>query len=204
MPPAPKNKVGERLYWSYANLAMAAKAINEKAAVYRQLHYIIRARLYAGLRKGTMSPTSLMRDQRSRMKMPQECIYCGSDSHLAVDHIVPLHRGGVDSGDNSVWACRRCNSSKSGRDVFEWWFARRVGFPPLFIVRVYLKQAIAYCLERGLMDHFWADLHGHPFSFVHIPTDYPSPATLIFSPAHSRRSQGSPSNVALSPALASA
>lgn len=187
MPPSPKATVGERLYWSYANLAMAQMATHNKEARYSRKHFMIRARLYSGFTKGTMSPKSLMRDQRIRMKLPQECVYCGDAQSLAVDHIVPTNRGGVDSGDNAVWACRKCNSSKSDADLFAWWFESRSGFPPLFVVAVYLKQAIAYCIAQNLMEQPWADLKQHPFSFEHIPTEYPEPGTLTFTPFHARR-----------------
>ena len=186
MPPSLKTTVAQRLYWSYANLAMAEMAVHDHDAKYSRKHFMIRARLYSGLTKGTMSPRSLMRDQRIRMQLPQECVYCGSTNLLSIDHIVPTNRGGADSGDNAVWACRKCNSSKSDRDLFAWWSECRTGFPPLFVVRVYLKQAIAYCIAQQLMDHPWTEFMQHPFSFVHIPTNYPEPETLIFSPFHAR------------------
>ena len=46
------------------------------------------------------------------------CLYCGgsfSDSHLTRDHIVPTSRGGKDSWDNVVAACKRCNHYKGNR-----------------------------------------------------------------------------------------
>jgi len=187
MPPSLKATVAERLYWSYANLAMAEMAVHDRDPKYSRKHFMIRARLYSGLTKGTMSPRSLMRDQRIRMRLPQECVYCGGTNFLAIDHIVPTNRGGADTGDNVVWACRKCNSSKSDRDLFAWWFECRTGFPPLFVVRIYLKQAIAYCVAQKLMDHLWADVPQHPFSFDHIPTSYPEPETLTFSPFHDRK-----------------
>ena len=52
--------------------------IRKPDAEYTRKHFMIRARLYAGLINGTMSPRSLMRDQRVRMELPQKCIYCGS------------------------------------------------------------------------------------------------------------------------------
>ena len=187
MPSSLKATVAERLFWSYANLAMAEVAVHDKDSAYSRKHFMIRARLYAGLTKATMSPRSLMRDQRIRMTLPQECVYCGDTRNLAIDHIVPTNRGGADCGDNAVWACRKCNSSKSDRDLFQWWFGCRTGFPPLFVVRIYLKQAIAYFTARQLMNHFWAELQDQPFSFEHIPTSYPPPNTLVFSPAHARK-----------------
>lgn len=45
----------------------------------------------------------------------QLCLYCGknfSDSELTRDHIVPTSRGGRDTWENVVAACRRCNQHK--------------------------------------------------------------------------------------------
>lgn len=53
-------------------------------------------------------------------KLPQACCYCGSSIRLSVDHLFPRMRGGADTGDNIVWACRVCNGSKGGRDMLEW------------------------------------------------------------------------------------
>lgn len=52
--------------------------------------------------------TLFMRDQHL-------CLYCGknfSDAELTRDHIVPTSRGGNDSWENVVAACRRCNQHK--------------------------------------------------------------------------------------------
>lgn len=45
------------------------------------------------------------------------CMYCGhrfSASELSRDHITPLSRGGTDSWNNVVTACKRCNNHKAG------------------------------------------------------------------------------------------
>jgi hypothetical protein len=181
------SKVSELLYWSYANLAMAEKAVHDRDQKYSRIHFMIRARLLNGLTKGTMSPRSFMLDQRIRMSLPQECVYCGSVDYLSIDHIVPTNRGGADTGDNAIWACRRCNSSKSDRDLFAWWFTYRQDFPPLFVVRIYLKQAIEYFLSRDLMDSPINEVQEHPFSLEDIPQTFPPPESLSFSPFHARQ-----------------
>jgi 5-methylcytosine-specific restriction endonuclease McrA len=46
------------------------------------------------------------------------CLYCGvhhPTSHLSRDHIRPLSRGGTDTWQNVVTACKRCNNHKAGR-----------------------------------------------------------------------------------------
>jgi 5-methylcytosine-specific restriction endonuclease McrA len=47
----------------------------------------------------------------------QLCMYCGTHFHdheLSRDHITPLSRGGQDSWNNVVTACKRCNNHKAG------------------------------------------------------------------------------------------
>jgi 5-methylcytosine-specific restriction endonuclease McrA len=42
------------------------------------------------------------------------CQYCGQEANT-VDHVIPRRLGGLDSDDNLVASCRRCNLSKGGR-----------------------------------------------------------------------------------------
>jgi hypothetical protein len=46
------------------------------------------------------------------------CMYCGErflSRELSRDHITPLSKGGGDSWNNVVTACKRCNNHKAGR-----------------------------------------------------------------------------------------
>lgn len=48
------------------------------------------------------------------------CAYCGSVlpyKSMQADHIVPLRRGGEDTLDNMLPACRSCNHYKSSMDL---------------------------------------------------------------------------------------
>jgi len=47
------------------------------------------------------------------------CAYCGAPGDT-IDHVLPLVRGGTNHEGNLVPACRRCNSSKSGKTIIEW------------------------------------------------------------------------------------
>jgi 5-methylcytosine-specific restriction endonuclease McrA len=42
------------------------------------------------------------------------CQYCAQEADT-VDHVIPRRVGGLDSDDNLVAACKRCNYSKGGR-----------------------------------------------------------------------------------------
>lgn len=169
--------VGELLHWSYANLAMAHSAITAKAEKYGRTQFMIRSRLYKGLNKQTMSIGPLADDERLKMVLPQACCYCGSRDYLSVDHLIPTKRGGANTGDNLVWACRSCNSSKCARDALEW-LVERNQFPPILLLRRYLKLAIEMSRERNLMSVPLAAVPELPFSLSAIPLAFPQPDQL--------------------------
>ncbi len=50
------------------------------------------------------------------------CMYCGDylyDCELTRDHVVPVSRGGTDTWDNVVTACRLCNTRKADKSLDE-------------------------------------------------------------------------------------
>ena len=169
----------EYLYWSYANLAMAHSAVTKGAEKYVQINFIIRAKLFKGLKQKTMNIGSIIDDERLKMKLPQICSYCGSKENLSVDHLIPKFKGGAETSDNFVWACRKCNSSKNKIDFMEWHNKKRV-FPSLLLLRRYLKVVIEYCTINELMDLSLneAKVAILPFSLEHVPQVYPKPSEL--------------------------
>ena len=42
------------------------------------------------------------------------CQYCNQEADT-VDHVIPRRLGGLDSDDNLVASCKRCNYAKGGR-----------------------------------------------------------------------------------------
>jgi hypothetical protein len=77
-----------------------------------------------------------------------------------------------------VWACRSCNSSKRAMDVLEW-LDRREPFPPLLLLRRYLKIRVEHCEQHELMSaplDWEGDL---PFRVSAIPHDFPPPKDLV-------------------------
>ena len=44
-----------------------------------------------------------------------KCVSCGASSHLCVDHVVPVVKGGSNDEGNLQTLCRSCNSKKGGR-----------------------------------------------------------------------------------------
>lgn len=178
--PAPHVRtVGELLYWAYANLAMAHVAVAEGADEYDRTHFMIRSRLFKGLTEGAMDLGALVEDERLKLRLPQACCYCGSREHLAADHLISRKNGGLDVGDNLIWACRSCNSSKGPLDLMVW-MERTCSFPSLLLLRRYLKLAIGMCRDRELMDRPLQEADGHdlPFDIGRTPVNFPAPIGL--------------------------
>lgn len=116
-----------------------------------------------------------VRDERR--KLNSGCTYCGRPAET-VDHLIPRLRQGPDSADNLVPACRWCNSSKGGRDVFVW--AMSKGFFPLPVIRRYLVLAWRWTERAGLLDVPLETLRtaDPPYRIGDIPWSVAAPATL--------------------------
>lgn len=61
-------------------------------------------------------------------KRRQSCVYCGSETNLTIDHVVPISRWRefglprrvLDNKSNKVVACARCNQAKADLPPREW------------------------------------------------------------------------------------
>jgi 5-methylcytosine-specific restriction endonuclease McrA len=170
------------IYYSYSNLAMAHIAIDKKQEKYEKFNFMIRSKLFKGLKNGTMNIRTIFDDEKIKLQTGQICNYCGSADKLALDHIFPQKLGGKDDAKNLIFACRTCNSSKGKKDLMEW-MAFRGQFLPLMIIRRYLKLIFNYCSDNGLLDKQIDDLKGMelPFRIDLLPTSFPKPNELILN-----------------------
>jgi len=173
--------LGDAIHWTYANLARASYAIDHHLTNYRDddICYRIRLRLFNGLRSGTMSIRSLYDDERYRLSAERICVYCGAGGPLTLDHLVSRKCGGSDSPDNLVYACKSCNSSKRDSDLIVW-YLKRNQFPPLSVLRRYLKLCMEWCSEQGLLDEPMDGFSSNdiPFRVDFLPLKFPQPSQL--------------------------
>ncbi|MEN9304404.1 MAG: hypothetical protein RL264_2833 [Bacteroidota bacterium] len=178
----PIETVRHLIYYSYANLAMAHTAIDKKQNKYEMFNFMIRAKLFKGLKDGTMNMRTIFDDEKIKLQTGQMCNYCGSTEKLGLDHIFPQKLGGKDEAENLIFACRTCNSSKGKKDLMEW-MAFRGHFLPLMIIRRYLKLTFNYCNDNGLLDKHIEELKGLelPFRIDLLPTKFPKPNELVLN-----------------------
>lgn len=179
MSPTPETAL-EHISWSYANLARAHAALSDGRTRYITTDHMIRAKLYRGLRNGSMKLGTLYEDERLKLLSSPKCAYCDSIENLTIDHFIPRIKGGPDDGVNLITACRPCNSSKSDLDLLEWFKSRNM-FPRLLLLRRYIKIVNSYC-EQNLLMSEKIDNSGFdnaPVNPFNLPQNYPNLDTLL-------------------------
>ena len=152
MPPKYVTNVRQLIYCEYARLIA-------RAAGFEGNYGFIVSR-YKKLISGEMNWTSSIRDYQKDFEKGRVCIYCGATTNLSTDHIIPISRVGVDqrilalldSADNCVCACKKCNSSKSYKDIFEWYGTERKDGIPKLALSKFLKLAYRIHETQGTLD----------------------------------------------------
>jgi 5-methylcytosine-specific restriction endonuclease McrA len=86
----------------------------------RSVHFSILAPKIIRLLKYDRVPRTMVKFNRKNIFLRDEfrCQYCGdrfATQNLSLDHVLPRCRGGNDSWENVVCACRKCNVTKGGR-----------------------------------------------------------------------------------------
>jgi len=113
MPPSVVKTIRDEIFWQYAKLISksAGFGINQRA---------FQMNRFIALRDGKIKWSSTIREWVREHEKPNECIYCGSKDDLTVEHILPRCCGGPDNPDNAIKVCKKCNSSKGGKRLYEW------------------------------------------------------------------------------------
>ena len=128
------NTVREYLSDHYAAMVYRRMRVHGKTSqVAGRVAMTLRQRMRTG--KFVVPPIGV---HDERQKLTGKCVYCNGPG-TSVDHLIPRLAGGPDSADNLVTACKSCNSSKGGRDLYDW--ASRQEFFPLGVTRRYLVLA---------------------------------------------------------------
>lgn len=159
-------------------MAMAHVALKNKHTNYERLDYMIRAKLYKGLNNKTQNISSVYDDEKYKLHNIK-CCYCGKNEDLTLDHLIPQYCGGKDGGENLVYACKSCNSSKSNKDLLEWCMEKKI-FPPVLVLRRYLKLANTYLEDNGYLELPYSELDNccGLFRIDLLPYEFPAPKHL--------------------------
>lgn len=69
------------------------------------------------------------------------CVYCGNDSYMSYDHIIPISKGGNSNYNNLVLCCCLCNSKKGNKNVLRWCAEEKIPVPAI-VVELLKKQKV--------------------------------------------------------------
>lgn len=146
MPPKNVRTVRQLIYWEYAKL-MAGSAVGDRKN-YRYVMYC-----YKKLDGGKLNPSTILRENKLLVTAEKVCVYCDKVcDDLQWEHIIPRSRGGSDTIDNMVLACKGCNLSKGARDLFEWYGKARQYEIPRLVLGKYLKLIFDAHEQVGTLD----------------------------------------------------
>lgn len=148
MPLSAIKTIKDLIFWEYAKLISGSTLGDRK-------NYGFVMCSFKKLQSGQMAWSDILRED---LKMDNaKCAYCGSADQLSNDHIVPKRECHYDEIHNIVKACKHCNSSKSDRDLIEWWGIERRYELPRVVMGKYLKMVYICHKCRGTLDD--ADLN---------------------------------------------
>ena len=80
----------------------------------------VRSLANAKMNKVRSTSSSLKRKHVSKSDSSNGCPYCAKvyqTSDLVLDHIYPVAKGGLDTEENTVLVCQKCNSKKSDKTL---------------------------------------------------------------------------------------
>lgn len=134
MPPPYVRTVREEILYEYAKLI--------SRSAYSSLQRGFITDRFKKLRDGHITISDTIREWEREQELPGECVFCGAKEYLTTDHLIPRNRGGTDSADNLVLACKSCNSSRGDKGIFEWLGLEKKDQLHRLVAGKYLKQLL--------------------------------------------------------------
>jgi hypothetical protein len=164
--------IRDLIFYQYAKIIArrAFDSTNGKEA--KKSNYGFIKETFKKLKSGAMLWSEITREDWQFVEAEKKCIYCGSESELHREHIVPKSlriKPACENCDtiqeihNQIWACSLCNSLKGTKGLYEFYKNKYPGerkyydlIPPL-LEKKYLKTIFnchecAETLSRGDLD----------------------------------------------------
>ncbi len=160
MPPPMVRTILEEIFYEYAMLiSRSAHGGLERGFITDR---------FMKLRRGEISISGTIREWEREQEVPQQCVFCGSTTDLTTDHLIPKSRGGDDTADNMVLACKQCNSARGDKGVFEWLGQKKKDTLHPLVAGKYLNQLRKIHEEAGTLYTAKSDI-GHLCASCPLP-----------------------------------
>lgn len=167
MPDRNVKTIKDQIFFQYAKIiaCSAFKCENGKEA--KKENYGFIKKKFLDLQGGKLKWSDILREDLQFVEKEKVCIYCGSDSNIQKEHIVPKSLkinercsscNNIQEIHNFIWACQKCNGSKNDRGLYTFYKEKLAGKPkfydflPPLLEKKYLKT-IYHCHEcAGTLD----------------------------------------------------
>ena len=145
MPPSAVKTIQDQIYWQYAKLISKSAGLGIDARAFQMDRF-------KKLQSGEIKWSGTIREWLKEHEKPNECVYCGAETDLTTEHILPRVCGGPDIVDNAVRVCKSCNSSKGGKRLYEWFGLAEKDKVPRIAEGKYLKLLYDFHEKMGTLD----------------------------------------------------
>ena len=143
MPPPYVTTIRDEIFYEYAKLI--------SRSAFGELNRAFITDRFKKLRDGNITISDTIREWEREQTLPKHCVFCGATNELTVDHLIPKSRGGSDSSDNLVLACKSCNSSRKDKGIFEWLGLEKKDLLHRLVAGKYLKQLLHLHNQKGTL-----------------------------------------------------
>lgn len=92
--------LSELLYHRYAVLSALHACLDKGIREQGKLFFSVYHSRHKGFLSGKIKISSLNKDEKLKMSLPQCCVYCGATDKLTIDHLLPTRKGGEDVPEN--------------------------------------------------------------------------------------------------------
>jgi hypothetical protein len=150
MPPPYVKTIREEIFYEYAKLI--------SRSAYGSLQRAFITERFKKLRDGKITISGTIREWGREQELPRECVFCSSTIDLTTDHLIPRNKGGDDSPDNLVLACKSCNTSRGDKGIFEWLGLEKKDNLHRLVGGKYLKQLLQIHGVKDTLDISKTDL----------------------------------------------
>lgn len=128
MPDRDVKTIQDLIYYQYSKIIAKSAFASADGKDAKNKHYGFIKKTFRELKTGVKSWSEITREDWQLVESEKKCIYCGSVIELNKEHIVPKSLrikpeckdcDKIQSIHNQVWACKKCNSSKSTKGLYE-------------------------------------------------------------------------------------
>lgn len=148
MPPPSIKTIEDLIFYQYSKLIATSTDV-EKSDIHRYKFIMSRVKM---LKAGKLTMSESGREEKKQRLSDNCCEYCQSTTNLSWDHLIPRIKSGPDKGENLVFACQPCNSSKGKKGLYTWYGLGRKDKIPRIIEGKYLKLILKIHRSNNTLD----------------------------------------------------